>query len=330
MVARTKKLDVYLRFDTNGWNGLGHATRCVELTKELKNKFNIILCTNRCKKLVIKDVNHKIILKKKNESEENYILRISNKLGKKILFIDNIYNYNSKVVKKITGKFQKIFFYQNFSSGIQRENIIFDPTPNLNSSKNVKKKFRHNTIYSGDNYLIIPKSRKYKKANYLGVTFGGSDPKNISVLILKYLKKIKWEYPTFIFVGSLSKNANILKKIQKQKNIKICKFNKKKLLKSSLTICSPGITAYELLINDIFSIYISHSTKHSNLGKYIEKKYNFAKNLGIYRKLKLNNFKKNLYFYWNNEILINRRLKKKYFYKNSCNEIKKIIVNETK
>jgi len=31
MDVRTKKLDFYLRFDVGGWNGLGHATRSIEI-----------------------------------------------------------------------------------------------------------------------------------------------------------------------------------------------------------------------------------------------------------------------------------------------------------
>ena len=60
------------------------------------------------------------------------------------------------------------------------------------------------------------------------------------------------------------------------KNIRITKFDKK-LLKSCLAICSPGITAFELLNNYIFGIYTSHSKKHNNLGNYIEENINFLR-----------------------------------------------------
>ena len=331
MDVRTKKLDFYLRFDVGGWNGLGHATRSIELAKELKKKFNVILCTNKKTKQFLKNKNYKYFLKKEKENEEKYILRISKKLKNKILFIDNIYNYKSKIFKKVTKSFKKIFFYQNFSAGIQKDNIIINPTPNLNYSKKISKKFIENKIYSGNKYLIVPKSKDFNKGNYLGISFGGSDPKNISIIVLKYLKEIKWEFPTYLFMGSFSNIQNRIKKIKKSKNIKICKFNKQKFLNSYLAICSPGITAFELLLKSTFAIHISHTKRHSNLGRHIEKKYNFSKNLGIYNEIKLDKFKKYIYFYWKNEILIKKKIQIKLnFFKNSCKEIMEVIINETR
>ena len=43
-----------------------------------------------------------------------------------------------KFLRKLNYKYKKIF-YQNFSSGIQKENIIFNPTPELNQSIRINK-----------------------------------------------------------------------------------------------------------------------------------------------------------------------------------------------
>ena len=287
MAIRAKKLILYLRFDIGGWNGLGHATRSIELAKELKKKFNVIICTNKLAKNFIKQKNFKYIYKKEKEKEERFLERVSELKKNPIIFIDNNYEYKKKFLRKLNYKYKKIFFYQNFSSGIQKENIIFNPTPELNQSIRINKKFKVNKIYSGDKYLIIPKSIYYNKKKYLGISFGASDPKNISLKLLKFLIKIKWKFPTFLFTGELSAFQKKIKKIKLPKNIRITKFDKKKLLKSCLAICSPGITAFELLNNYIFGIYISHSKKHNNLGNYIEEKYKFSKNINIYYKKKL-------------------------------------------
>ena len=39
MATRAKKISIYLRFDIGNSTGLGHASRCIELAKNLKKKF---------------------------------------------------------------------------------------------------------------------------------------------------------------------------------------------------------------------------------------------------------------------------------------------------
>jgi spore coat polysaccharide biosynthesis predicted glycosyltransferase SpsG len=331
MAARAKKLNIYLRFDIGKFNGLGHAIRSLELAKTLKKKINVILCTSHESKNKLKIKGFDLFLKRKNENEESYILRIAKNKNDKILFIDNLYNYKSSTIRAASLKFKKIFFYQNFSNGIQEENIVINPTPNLNTSINIKKKIKSTHIFSGDEYLIIPKSKKYRKKNYLGISFGGSDPKLISLKVLKYLKKMNWKNKTYLFIGLMFEFKKDLKKIKVPKNIEICDFKKENFLKSSLAICSPGITAFELLNNDIFSLYISHSKKHYNLGKYIDKKYAFSKNLNIFNKLNFDEFKKHLNYHWINKANPNSLNKKKInLINNSCKKLLKLILNETK
>ena len=140
---------------------------------------------------------------------------------------------------------------------------------------------------------------------------------------------MKWENETYLFIGLMFKYKKKLIKIKTPKNIKICDFKKSILLKSSLAICSPGVTAFELLNSKIFSLHISHSKKHYNLGKYIEKKYTYSKNLNICNKLNYNDFKKNLNYHWNYKANPSSLNKKKINLSNeSCKKILKIILNE--
>jgi spore coat polysaccharide biosynthesis predicted glycosyltransferase SpsG len=326
MATRAKKLNLYLRFDSGGWDGLGHAQRSIELARELKKKFNVILCTNIITKKLINIKNFNYFFKKKNEKEENYLLRISKEYKNALLFVDKNYDYSKHFLKVLNTKYQKIFFYQNFCQGIQEENIIINPTPNLNSSIGIQKKFRKNKIYNGNKYLIVPKSPVSKKKNYLGISLGGSDPKNISIKLLRFLVKINWKFSTYLFIGAFSNIEKKIKKLNLPKNIKISKFNKQKFQNSRLAICSPGITAFELLTKNVFALYISHSKTHFNLGNYIEKKYKFSKNLNIFNNVNIDNFSNYLYYYWNNKKKITGKIpKKKIIFNNSCKRVLEII-----
>ena len=86
MATRAKKINIYLRFDIGNSIGLGHASRCIELAKNLKKNFNVILCTNLESKKILKTKKFKFFIKKKNEKEENYILRITKNKKKKNFF----------------------------------------------------------------------------------------------------------------------------------------------------------------------------------------------------------------------------------------------------
>ena len=235
-------------------------------------------------------------------------------------------------MKILTTKYKKIFFYQNFSDGIQKENIIINPTSDLNQSRNLKKYLNKFKIYSGNKYLIVPYLNIKKKINNLGISFGSSDPKKISIKILKFLIKMDWDIDTNLFIGFYSKFQKEIRKINVPKNIQILKFDKEKFLSSNLAICAPGVSAFELLSQNVFALYVSHSKKHFNLGKYIENNYKYSKNLATYNKLSLKKFIKYLNFFWKNKkVLKNKKLKKKInLFNNSCKRILKIVINETR
>ena len=71
---------------------------------------------------------------------------------------------------------------------------------------------------------------------------------------------MKWRNNTYLFLGPMFKFKNQLKEKIVMSNIKICNFDKRKFLQSSLAICSPGVTAFELLNNKVF-LYIYHIQK---------------------------------------------------------------------
>ena len=330
MVFKTKKINIFIRFDVGGLNGFGHASRCIELAKHLSEKAKVNICTNQNVKKFFSTSNLKFIYKKKSESENNFLLRISKIKNKKILFIDKNYNYKSNILKLIEPNFSKIVFYQNFSKGIQKNNIIINPIPNLNDSINIEKRFRFNKIFNGTKYLLFPNNNKYKKKNYLGISFGGSDPKKLSIKIINLLKKINWDKKTIIFIGAAFKFKTELKKIPLPSNIKLKNFDTNSFFSSFLTISSPGVTSFELIYNKIFSLYVSCTSKHSSLGNYLEKNFKYGKNFGIFFKINHKNFKRALYYYWKKKYYFKNKFNKYTLSNNSCKNVLKIILNEKK
>ena len=78
------------------------------------------------------------IKKKKSKKIQNFLKELIYSNHQVIRSLTNDYNYSYNHMKILTTKYKKIFFYQNFSDGIQKENIIINPTPDLNQSRNLK------------------------------------------------------------------------------------------------------------------------------------------------------------------------------------------------
>ena len=69
------KKKIFIRFDSGGRFGLGHAIRCFKIIKLLK-KEDIIICCNLETKKIFKINKYKTIIKKNNELEQNFLNRI--------------------------------------------------------------------------------------------------------------------------------------------------------------------------------------------------------------------------------------------------------------
>ena len=310
MAFKTQK-KIIIRFDSGNENGIGHAKRCLKIANKLRKRNHVILCCNKETLKVSQLKGFKIILKKQKETEENFLKSITKNLSNAKIVIDKLYKYKSQLIKKITQNNNRLVLIQNYNSAINKETTVIQPSEHspINLISKIKKKTKK--LFYGKNYIILDKKfrKKPTKGKYLAINFGGSDPKKITLKIVKLLNKINFKIKTFVLVGPLNDGIRMIKKINRLKNLHIMKFEPEKLFNSNMVICSFGIMSYELIHNKIFSLNISHSTKHSKAANLFEKKYSLSKNLGVYDTLKSDDFNKKIHYYWN---FINSNFKKKF------------------
>ena len=180
-------------------------------------------------------------------------------------------------------------------------------------------------MYFGKKYVLPGINYKIRKHDNNVVNFGGSDPKNITLKLMKKLNDENIKLNFIFLIGKAYKYIHELKRRNKLKNIKIRNFSKKLFFSSNIAIASFGLSSYELLNNNVFVFNISHSKKHSMNAKLFETKYRYSKDLGTYKEVKkinflnkINNLKKKR-FHHNQQLFGNN------FELSSLNQIKKII-----
>lgn len=318
------KQKIYIRFDCGGKFGLGHAIRCLKIIKLFKKK-DITICCNSETKKIFKLNKYKTLLKKNNENEQSYIGRILKKSFKAKIIIDTIFNYKKKDLLRFEKKGKKFYFIHNFKTNFTPNCRVIFPNDyyKINNYLKIKKKTKF--LYFGKKFILPGIKYNIKKNNKIIVNFGGSDPKNISLKLLKKLNKEKIKNDLIFLVGKGYKQINKLKKYNKLSNIKIKKFSRKIFFSSKIAITSFGLTSYELLYNNTFSFNVSHSKKHSLSAQLFQKKYRYSKNFGTYKEIDKIDFSKTINDFQKKTLKPPNKIFSNNFELKSLNKIKKII-----
>lgn len=258
--------------------GYGHFSRCNKIKSKLKKYFlcehiSFSIKNKNCKNIfsyfksnslskydcIIVDINHKKIISHKNFSTiKKKIIKISNK----VMLIDSIDKKMINNLKKIHVRSVLIPYIFN------TDNIII---------KNETK------YLLGPKYFVVDSVKKRKKIfkkkikNIL-VTCGGSDIKNTSYKITKFLLKENREVIINIVIGSLfkSKNLTIIKNLQKKFPKKIKLHFRVKNLNYVSKNCEAafslsGLTKYELIYLNLPTIVINQNSQDRKANGILEK-----------------------------------------------------------
>lgn len=238
--------NIAIRADGNIKIGLGHIMRTLVLAEELKNLFNIFyVCKwseeNKKGIEIIKNNGYKCIFDSENYEadliiidsynvDENYFSKLR-KLSRKLMYIDDLHSL----------KYYDVDILLNRAIGAE--------SINYNAAKNCR-------ILLGSRYMILRKEFRENNAieikenveNIL-ITFGGSDPVNMTYKVLECFKNMNYNFK--VVIGSSFSNENI-KNIEKIKqlssNIELF-YNPKmskvfKMCDIAVTAC--GGTVYEI------------------------------------------------------------------------------------
>ena len=308
---------VLFRLDVNKRLGMGHMSRCLDLSNKLR-KYNI---------------NSYFLLK-----NNSYISKFDNELKSKIFTFSNsdykneiskIEELNNKKkfdclvldLKKLPGKnffLQlkkkiKIVVIDNTEENSFLANLVIWPWVNEQYTKKNgsqdDKKFLVGTKFMQLGYTTKKISKK-KIPNSILISMGGSDKRNLTYKIVKSFKKSGAKFHLGIVIGDFFTDHNkILQIIKNDNRFSVIK-NQRGVLsimsEYKIGIFSFGITVCEAFYSGLPSIVLSHSYENDSYAKKIAV-YDCMKYLGYYRRINFNNLPEETF-----SLMKNRKLYKKY------------------
>lgn len=280
------KKNIGFIFEVNNKIGGGHFWRCFNFARILKRKNNnIFFITN-----FLSNNYKKILFKEKIKSIQLSQLNNYQNLKKKIIkekieiLITDYYNFNSKSKKNIKKILKKLVVIDDHVEKKHFCDIYINN--NLLDSKSLKKIKTLNPnckLLLGIKYFVL-NNKLYKlntkntsRIKKIFIFFGTSDNSNLTLKILKYLKKFD-NFKLDVIIGNMNKNKYKIEKYCKNlSNIKIfSSLTNNKLLnimsKNNLAIGAGGVNLYERLFLGLPSIVITNADNQIVSSKYLSKR----------------------------------------------------------
>jgi UDP-2,4-diacetamido-2,4,6-trideoxy-beta-L-altropyranose hydrolase len=287
---------IAIRCNTDANKGYGNFTRCITLAKSLK-KYSLspifLIDDNKIIKSELKK--YKIsyhLLKKYNHIEESKEINILlTKKNIKFLILDLREKSETLSRQLMKYNFKTILIDDAFCTNIYSD-IVFNGTI-VKSFQNYNYINNDTLKFLGPKYFLSESgfSKFSKKSNdivnkkifTIVVSFGGSDPTNLTLTVLKQISLLS-NIKIIVILGPFFKN--------KKKIYDFCKYKKNLHIKNSpsniwnifhksdVAITKGGLTLYELSIMGIPTICID-AFDHEQISTLEFSKKNFSINLGM-------------------------------------------------
>ena len=321
--------NIIIRVDGYRKIGLGHIYRCITLANSLI-EHNVLFILSSKSKLGINKIRY-TNFKYKVIDHEDDIIEIINEFKCDII-INDILDTSLNYMKKIRNMNLRICNFEDLGEGSKLADIVIN---DLYEKKNNLDNFFWGSKYYflRDEFLYTQSNDINKEVKNILITFGGTDPLNLTKKTYDIVKKNNNEKINYNFLLGMGyfDFDGIEEDSRKHKNINIfkdVKFVSKLMKKNDLAISSQGRTMYELASLNIPSILIAQNERELNHEFGYER--NGFINLGLGSNLKDSQLLENLEFlitnYEKRKEMINKL--KKTDLKNNINRVIKLILNE--
>lgn len=238
--------------------GLGHVYR----TLLLANRFNFkpIFLVNSKDKIALEKINehHYSVYEFTKTSDLIKILK-EHKID---LIINDILDTSKEYMSELNKLDAFITNFEDLGDGSDMSHLVIN---SLYESKNTEHKFfGHHYVCLREEFLFSEKKKIEKNVKNILVTFGGTDPNNITCYVLENLKKYKNLNIDVVLGPGYSHMAELESLITCIKNVNIHKNVRKMsafMLKADIIITSNGRTTYETASLGVPTISISQNQR---------------------------------------------------------------------
>jgi UDP-2,4-diacetamido-2,4,6-trideoxy-beta-L-altropyranose hydrolase len=311
-------LNVIFRVDASKDIGIGHLMRCLALSEELiRRKHNCFFLSkvdnneliNRIEKNNI--IYHKIPSNFSLQADLEMLLKISNENDIDWVITDH-YGITSQYIKEIKNKNLRVLSIDDSAQIHYYSDIIVNQ--NIGAEKLVYSSEKYSKFLLGTKYIILRdellqrnKRPMKNKVEKILVMFGGADPDNVTLKILKMLETLNENIQFLIVAGPANQfNNYILNYLKNCKmDIKYLR-NQKKMsevyLQSDVAISAGGTSCYELAYFGIPSIIISIADNQIKVAQELENR-NISLYLGRKNEIKSKKLLNNIKLLINNNLI---------------------------
>lgn len=264
--------------------GLGHVYNILTILPHFKND-EIFVVMNKKNSLGIDKFKERVSRVQTFENTSQ-LFQIIKKFSPDII-INDILNTNESYVKKLKKFGIFVINFEDLGRGSDFANLVFNP---IYYQKSTSKKF------FGEKYACVReefrKGRKNISKNSVVITFGGVDPKKLTIRVLKILKKFKPNFKIIVIVGhEFSHKDRVFYEVEKVKQvgIKIEVVEKtdaiSKFIDSSMfVITANGRTVFEVASRNIPIITISANPREEKHEFPIKQKIGY--HLGLHSQVR--------------------------------------------
>lgn len=247
-----KKQTIVLRVDGDNETGLGHVYRLITLTSRMAFNHNVIFLMNKKKKLGIEKVkehNYPIITFK----EEKELFERLEEISPGIV-INDILDTNKEYILNLKDKSYFVVNFEDMGEGSEFADIVINALYE-NSYPPENHYYGYKYVCLRDEFCIFPKKEIKKEVKEILITFGGTDPNNLTFRTLKAIERLDL-IDIFINVilglGYKQKKGlyNYVSEL-KERGFKInvkesAKMMSKEIYNADIVITSNGRTIYEV------------------------------------------------------------------------------------
>lgn len=325
-----ENLNILIRVDSNKKLGIGHLSRCLSISLQLKKKNVRCIFASKFKDTLnyVFQYNFEGILLRKAESELSALINLIARFDVDAVLIDskkkfdNVFLDNlSKITKIITVDSSRNFNYSDL--------VILPGLPEqfskIPSNALVGKKYviLNSNIVKSTNKKIIPQ---------IVISLGGSDKFNITEKIVKAFLKNPSKFKILIILGKYSTRADFIQSLVSNDNRFELKQDPKNytdlVASSKLGIFSFGISVYEAAAMRLPLVVLSHSNENHKTAKNLEK-YGWFKYVGKFDEI---NYSKlvtdSLNLYKNKQLLDQMKINSKIIDTSGSARVAKKIIQQ--